>query len=121
MTAADPAVPETVTIPGPIALETLALLDAFCVVAAEFRLDREAEPFYVIEHPLFDALLAALGHPRGEDLDTPLCDAMYSRSRELQKVLLSHFDAPAHAAIVATKTAHDISEVKARMEYSLGR
>ena len=110
--------PETVTIPGEIALEALALLNAYVEIAGGFRLDGEIDPFCEIEETVFESLLVALGQePRG-DLTTPLCDAMYERSRELEKLIVSHFDGPTLSAIVTTKIAHDLDEVKARLELS---
>lgn len=113
--------PETVTIPGEIALAALAMLDAYAEAAAEFCLDCDPEPFFVIEKPVFDSLMEALGHPRGADLDTPLWDAMKGRSEDFETVIRSHFDGPALAAIAATKMAHDLAEVKMRLEYASSR
>jgi hypothetical protein len=109
--------PETVTIPGEVALEAVALLDAYANVLAAFRLDLEPEPFYAIEHPAWMTLLEALGHEPGADLKGPLLEAVYARSGELRTAIGSHFDGPALGAIATTKMAHDISEVKARLGY----
>ncbi len=109
--------PESVTIPGEIALEALALLDAYAEAAAEFRLDGEPEPFFVIEETVFNSLTDALGRKRGDDLAGPLWDAMKERSSVLEDQIRSNFDGPALGAIAATKMAHDIVEVKTRLEY----
>lgn len=65
-------------------------------------------------------LMRVLGYDKTEvDLhDVPVWDAMKGRSTTLQDQIRSHFDGPALGAIATTKMAHDISEVKARLEYS---
>ena len=108
--------PETVTIPGAVALKALALLDAYCEVAGEFRLDGP-DAFFEIEEPVFESLRVALGaEPRG-DLGDPQWDAMKVRSSDLACQIRSHFDGPALGAIVTTKIARDLDEVKARLGY----
>ena len=109
--------PATVTIPGTVALEALALIDAYANVLATFRLDREPEPFYGIENDVWLALLEALGHPRGADLDGPIPEAFYIRSWDLQDAIGKHLsNGPALGAMAATRMARDISDVKARQE-----
>jgi len=110
--------PESVTIPGVIALEALALLNAYADLMADFRVDGQADPFFTIEDPVWRSLMAALGQDMEEDLTTPLCVAMDERSSRLAEDIRSRFDGPALGAIAMTKMAHDISEVKARLEYA---
>jgi len=109
--------PETVTIPGTIALEALALLNAYADVLADFRLDGEPDPFFQIEDPVWRTLIQALGHDLEDDLNGPLPDAMHELSRRLEHEIREQFDGPALGAIAATKMAGDIAEVKARLEY----
>jgi hypothetical protein len=108
--------PETVTIPGEIALEALALLDAFAGLMADFRLDGESDPFYRIEDSVWKSLAETLGYKDGNDFPISLWEAMKGRSEGLADQIRSHFDGPALGAIAATKMAHDISEVKVRLE-----
>jgi hypothetical protein len=110
--------PETVTIPGKVALEILALLDAYAEIAAEFRLDGEPDPFFTIEDPIWKVLRAALGEDPGLDLDTPLWDTMKEWSESLQEQIREHLDGPALGAIAMNRMARDIAEVKARLEFS---
>jgi hypothetical protein len=59
----------------------MALLDAFAVLLADFRLDGEAEPFSQLEDSVWRALLDALGWPDHDvDLDkVPAYVAMEAR------------------------------------------
>ena len=111
--------PETVTIPGKVALEILALLDAYAELCADFRLDGEPDPFFTIEDPIWQVLRAALGEDPKADLDTPLWDAMKDWSSSLQQQIREHFGGPTLGAIAMTKMARDIDEVKARLEYAM--
>jgi hypothetical protein len=108
--------PASVTIPGAVALEILALLNAYADVAADFRLDGEPDPFFTIEDPIWRVLMVELGHDMKDDLEGPLLDAMHNLSSGLEEAIRSRFDGPALGAIAATKMAHDIAEVKARLE-----
>lgn len=110
--------PETVTIPGEIALEAVALLNAYAELMADFRLDGEPDPFFTIEDPVWRSLRVALGENADDDLDIPLWDAMNERSHELQEAIQSHLDGPALGAIATTKMAQDIAEVRTRLELS---
>jgi hypothetical protein len=110
--------PETVTIPGKVALEILALLDAYAELCAGFRLDGEPDPFFTIEDPIWQVLRVALGEDPKSDLDSPLWDAMKEWSSSLQQQIRERFDGPTLGAIAMTKMAGDIAEVKARLEFS---
>lgn len=44
-----PPVPESVTIPGDLALEAIALLNGYASLLADLRLDGEPEAFYAIQ------------------------------------------------------------------------
>ena len=118
MTTATPTFspPESVTIPGEVALEALSLLDAFANLLAGFRLDQECDPFYRIENTAWLALIEALGHEQGADLFGPVPDAMYARSGELQQTIRSQLDWPALSAIATSKMARELSDMKARLE-----
>jgi hypothetical protein len=109
--------PETVTIPGEIAFEALALLDAFADLMADFRLDGAADPFFRIEDSVWTSLAETLGYKHGNDFPTPLWEAMNGRSIELADEFRDHFDGPALGAIAAAKMAHDIADMKALQGY----
>lgn len=112
--------PETVTIPGIVAVEILALFDAYAEVVAGFRLDGEPDPFFTIEDPLWRTLMVALGCDMEKDLnEMPVWEMMKTASGSLQEQILELLDGPALGAIATTKMAHDIAEVKARLEFSL--
>jgi hypothetical protein len=108
--------PENVTIPGEVALEALALLNAFANLLAGFRLELDAEPFYVIEQPVWQSLMTALGHDLDQDIAGPLFEAYFARGVELQKVISSHLGWPAEAALATTTLVHDVTEEKALRE-----
>ena len=108
--------PETVTIPGEIALEALALLNAHAELMADFRLDGEPDPFFKLNDTVWIELSRVLGYDGG-DFPGPLWHAMKDRSVELERQIRSHLDGPALGAIAATKMANDVAEVKARLEY----
>jgi hypothetical protein len=107
--------PASVTIPGEIALEALALLDAYAEVMGGFALDGEPDPFFNIEEPVFESLRVALGEPPRGDLDGPQWEAMKVRSSQLAREIRSHFNGPALGAIVVMKMANDIDELRVRM------
>jgi hypothetical protein len=110
--------PASVTIPGGIALELVALLDAYADIGADFRLDGESDPFYCVQNRAWRTLVDALGYDSEEDLDAhPWWNAMRARSLALEEAIRSHLDGPALGAIAVTKMGHDIAEVKARLEY----
>jgi len=110
--------PESVTISGEIALEALSVLDAYAEMLAEFRLDGEPDPFFNINDQVWTSLAGMLGYNGHDYFPAPLWDAMKSRSDTLQDQIRSHLDGPALGALAATKMAHDLTEVRARLEYA---
>lgn len=111
------SLPETVTIPGAVALEALALLNAYADVLAEFRVDGEADPFYGIQNSVRKPLMDAIRYDVEKDLDQhPFYVAAYERSGELRKEIVAGFDGIILGAVAATKMAHDVVEVKTRLE-----
>ncbi len=109
--------PESVTIPGEIALEALALLDAYANLMADFRVDGDPDTFYRLEEPIWSSFLEALGHKRGDDLNGPLIDAMDVRSEELKNAVRSLLDGQALGAIAMIRAAHDIAALEAALKY----
>ena len=112
------APPAAVTIPGDIALDAIALLDAYAEILSEFRLDGEVDPFYNLNDKTFRSLTDVLGYDTETDLDShPWWDTMKTRSTAFETAIRGNLDGPALGAIAATKMAYDISEVKARLGY----
>jgi hypothetical protein len=78
--------PETVTIPGAVAVEALALLEAFANVCGEFRDDHDTDelPFHRLTGPVVDALDKAFPDPSNGMGSPPSFDAMLARAHELE-------------------------------------
>jgi hypothetical protein len=90
------------------------------LVLAQLRLDGEPDPFYGIQETVWNPLLDALGYQGSEDLgDLVWWESYEDRSRFYEEIIRSRLDGPALGAIATTKMAHDINEVKARLEYSV--
>jgi hypothetical protein len=109
--------PEAVTIPGAVALEAIALLNAYAALAADLRIDADADPFYHLHDEVWRPLTDAVGYDTRQDLsDQPWWDSVEARSRGLEETLRAKLDGPALGAIATTRMAHDIAAVKELLE-----
>jgi len=109
-------VPESVTILGDVALEALALLDAYAMVLGELTVEGEPEPFYQLEGRVWRAFMDVLGYDGEMDLDQlPAFNMAEDRSRFFQEVIRERLDGPAQNAIAMSHIARDISELKTRL------